>query len=220
MRWFQAIENRYSQRDAQFAGIDPMSQALTKLTFEGYLHLGEGSPKYELVNGILVEMMPPTLAHIRIAKFLERRFDHEIERMGQPWESYREVGQRTNEDSSRLPDVVVVTQADAVEVIDRSAIFETPVLLAVEVVSSNWQDDYLHKLAEYEALGISEYWIVAYLGLGAARYIGSPKVPTISIYNLVDGEYQVRLFRVGDRLSSRTFPQLDLAVDEFFSAGQ
>ncbi|MEM8805186.1 MAG: Uma2 family endonuclease [Cyanobacteria bacterium P01_G01_bin.38] len=197
-----------------------MIQALTKLTFDDYLRLGESPQKYELISGTLVEMTPPTLAHIRIAKFLERRFDHEIERAGQPWESYREVGQRTDVDSSRLPDVVVVTQADAAQIIDRSAIFETPVLLAVEVVSSNWQDDYLNKLAEYEALGIPEYWIVDYLALGAARYIGSPKVPTISVYHLVVEEYQVQLFRAGDRLSSVTFPQMDLTVDEIFAAGR
>jgi len=35
------------------------------------------------------------------------------------------------------------------------------------------------------------YWIVDYLALGAARYIGPPKRPTVSVYQLVDGEYQV-----------------------------
>jgi Uma2 family endonuclease len=40
------------------------------------------------------------------------------------------------------------------------------VRLVIEVVSTNWQDDYLIKLAEYEKLGIPEYWIVDYLGLG------------------------------------------------------
>ncbi|MEM9904266.1 MAG: Uma2 family endonuclease [Cyanobacteria bacterium P01_D01_bin.44] len=198
-----------------------MIQVLTKLTFEDYLRSGEGPQKYELISGTLVEMTPPTLAHIRIAKFLERRFDDEIGQIGQPWESYREVGQRTDQDSSRLPDVVVVTQADAAQIMDRSAIFETPVLLAVEVVSSNWQDDYLNKLAEYEALDIPEYWIVEhYLGLGAARYIGSPKVPTISVYRLIEEEYQVQLFRSGDRLRSATFPQMDLTIDEIFEAGR
>ena len=51
--------------------------------------------------------------------------------------------------------------------------------LVVEVVSTNWRTDYAHKLADYESLGIPEYWIVDYLGLGGKRYIGDPKQPTI-----------------------------------------
>ena len=72
---------------------------------------------------------------------------------------------------------------------------EEPIQLAVEVASTNWRDDYLYKLSEYESLGIAEYWIVDYLALGAARYIGSPKTPTVSIYSLVGEEYQLQQFR-------------------------
>ena len=32
--------------------------------------------------------------------------------------------------------------------------------LVIEVVSTNWRDDYGHKLVEYEAMGMEEYWIV------------------------------------------------------------
>ena len=34
--------------------------------------------------------------------------------------------------------------------------------LVIEIVSTDWQDDYLIKLAEYEKLAIPEYWIVDY----------------------------------------------------------
>jgi nicotinamidase-related amidase len=76
----------------------------------------------------------------------------------------------------------------------------------VEVVSTNWQNDYARKVEDYEALGISEYWIVDYLGLGGKRYIGSPKQPVITIYQLVEGTYQGQQFRKSDRLISQTFP--------------
>ncbi|MUL36975.1 hypothetical protein BWI75_11615 [Gloeocapsopsis sp. AAB1 = 1H9] len=56
------------------------------------------------------------------------------------------------------------------------ALTEPPPLLVVEIISTNWRDDYLKKLADYEVLGIPEYWIVDYLALGAARYIGTPKL--------------------------------------------
>jgi Uma2 family endonuclease len=43
-------------------------------------------------------------------------------------------------------------------------------------------------------MGIAEYWIVDFRALGARRFIGSPKTPTLSVYTLVDGEYQVSQF--------------------------
>jgi Uma2 family endonuclease len=94
------------------------------------------------------------------------------------------------------------------------------VRLIVEVVSTNWRDDYRYKLVDYEALGISEYWIADYLGLGGRRYIGNPKQPTFSVYQLIDGEYQVSQFRGSDRVVSPTFGQLNLSVQQIFSAGR
>ncbi len=41
-------------------------------------------------------------------------------------------------------------------------------------------------LAESQSLGIQEYWIVDYLGLGGRNFIGYPKQPTISVYYLID----------------------------------
>ncbi len=92
--------------------------------------------------------------------------------------------------------------------------------LVVEVVSTNWRDDYLDKAGDYEEIGIPEYWIVEhYLGLGGRRFIGNPKQPTISIYQLVESEYQVSQFRKGDRIISPTFPELNLTVQEILDAG-
>ncbi len=88
--------------------------------------------------------------------------------------------------------------------------------LVIEVVSTNWGYDYGHKLVDYEALGIAEYWIVDYLGLGGKRYIGDPKQPTISIYQLVDEEYQVQQFRSNDLLISSIFTDLNLTAQQIF----
>jgi Uma2 family endonuclease len=88
--------------------------------------------------------------------------------------------------------------------------------LVIEVVSTNWQDDYAHKLVDYERLGIAEYWIVDYLGLGGTRYIGSPKQPTLTVYHLLDGEYQGEQFRRGERVRSQVFPELNLTTDQIF----
>jgi Uma2 family endonuclease len=90
--------------------------------------------------------------------------------------------------------------------------------LIVEVVSTNWQDDYLTKLRDYEALGIPEYWIVDYLGLGGRLHLGYPKRPTLSIYQLVEGEYEVRRFQEGSKIESPSFAELNLTSDQIFQA--
>ena len=90
--------------------------------------------------------------------------------------------------------------------------------LVIEVVSTNWQDDYPQKVGEYEQMGIPEYWIVDYLGLGGRRFIGNPKQPTLSVYQLVDGEYQVTLFTGNSRIESLAFPELQLSAAEIFAA--
>lgn len=90
--------------------------------------------------------------------------------------------------------------------------------LAVEVVSTNWRDDYFLKFGEYEEIGIPEYWIVDYAALGGKRFIGNPKQPTISVYALVEGEYQVTQFRGNDRIQSPTLRELNLTAEQVFQA--
>ena len=91
--------------------------------------------------------------------------------------------------------------------------------LVIEVVSSNWRDDYYKKLADYEEMGIPEYWVVDYLALGGRKFIGNPKHPTISVYQLIDGEYQVSQFRESDRIQSPAFPELNLTPNQIFQVG-
>ncbi len=61
-------------------------------------------------------------------------------------------------------------------------------------------------------------WIVDYLALASKEYLNQPKVPTISIYLLNDGQDQVSQFRGSDRLISSTFPKLDLTVEQVVAA--
>ena len=58
-----------------------------------------------------------------------------------------------------------------------------------------------------------------YLGLGGRRFIGNPKQPTISIYRLIDGEYEVSQFRGNDNIESAAFPELNLTAQQIFQAG-
>ncbi|WP_333160148.1 MULTISPECIES: Uma2 family endonuclease [unclassified Microcoleus] len=96
---------------------------------------------------------------------------------------------------------------------------ENSIKLIIEIVSTNWRDDCAHKMIECEALSIPKYWIVDYLGLGCSRYIGYPKQPTLSVYQLVDGEYQIKLFRSEERIESAVFPELNLTAKQIFNGG-
>ncbi len=88
----------------------------------------------------------------------------------------------------------------------------------IEVVSQNWKDDYLTKVAEYEDLGILEYMIIDYAASGGIRFIGSPKQPTITIYQLDNGEYlPAKVFRDEERIESVLFPQIPLTAKQIFA---
>ncbi len=86
--------------------------------------------------------------------------------------------------------------------------------LVVEVVSTNWQDDYARKVEEYALLGVPEYWIVDYLGIGGIAFIGKPKQPTFTVCQLAGDSYIQQQFRLGEFILSPTFPSLKLQLDD------
>ena len=85
-------------------------------------------------------------------------------------------------------------------------------------MSTNWRDDYHDKFGDYEEMGIPEYWIVDYAGLGGRKFIGNPKQPTIFVCELVDGEYQMASFRGNDLIVSPTLSQLKLTAQQVFDS--
>ncbi|KKD39654.1 MAG: Uma2 family endonuclease [Limnoraphis robusta] len=181
--------------------------------------------RFELHDGEIVQMQP-TGTHEQVAGFLASKLSVYIERLNLPFFIPRQglIKAIDSDKSAYIPDVMVLDY-NALENESlwkkRSTITQgTSIKLAIEVVSTNWRDDYLMKLGEYEKLGIAEYWIVDYLGLGGRRYIGDPKQPTILVYHLVEGEYMVNLFRGQDILRSPTFPELNLTAEQIFSVGQ
>lgn len=200
-----------------------MTQALASpLSFQEFLEtIPEDGNRYELVNGEQVQLMA-TRAHDDVADFIYEAFRDEVKRDQLHYKVSRFASVKTRRDDGlvqgRTPDVSVIDKAVWTSDPKAYAALEEPIQLAVEVSSTNWRDDYLYKLAEYEALGITEYWIVDYLAVGATRYIGSPKTPTISVYSLENGEYQLRQFRGSDRIVSITFPALSLTAEAIFHA--
>lgn len=201
-----------------------MTQAAAKprVSFEEYIDFcAQTDERYELVRGELVKMTPPTWQHNKIAKFLERILDAAIEQAGYPWEAFRETGQRTEYDSSRLPDVTIVPTAAIEQFLNQTAVLTVAAPFVIEIVSpSSATEDYTDKLREYATLGIPEYWTVDHEGLGAAKYIGFPKAPTITVHALIEGRYEAKRFRGEDRIISPTFEGLELTANQVFAAKQ
>jgi Uma2 family endonuclease len=180
--------------------------------------------KYELHNGVIVEMPLGTGDHSDVTGFIASEINFEIRRLQLPYSIPGDyLLKPVRNDAGYQPDVFVLDRAQLTNeprwkkesIITMGA----SVRLAVEVVSTNWQDDYLVKVADYERLGIPEYWVVDYAALGGRRFIGNPKQPTISVYQLVDSEYQISQFRGNDLVESLAFPELRLTAEQIFRAG-
>jgi len=195
------------------------TQPKQMLSFEQFVkQLPDEEGRYELVNGEIVKILPIRL-HEDVADFLIKQFDREVDRLPL---NYRVSGRfmlRTltpnGKEQGRHPDVTLVDKTLwQSQPFAYSALTEPPQLV-VEVVSTNWEDDYIDKLDEYQRLGISEYWIVDYLALGSRNYLGNPKEPTVFVYLLDEnGVYQMTAYRGTERIISRTFPELALTAEQ------
>lgn len=194
-----------------------------KLTFEQFIkELPNDDGRYELINGQILRILA-TRQHEDVADFIQRKFDRESERLNLNYRISNRITIRTitadGTQQGRRPDVSVVDKT--VWEANRAAYSALldPLLIAVEVVSTNWEDDYVDKLDEYKRLGFSEYWIVDYLALASRNYLGNPKVPTVFVYLLDEnGNYQVNAYRGSDKIVSRAFPELDLTAEQIFQA--
>ena len=193
------------------------TQSKQKLTFEQFLQQYPDNDRYELVDGEIVRILA-TRQHDDIADFIADLMKAEVNRLKLNYKISDKIMIATltknGKEQGRFPDVSVVNLD--VWRANRSAYsaLREPLQLAVEVVSTNWEDDYIDKLDEYQRLGIFEYWIVDYLAIGSRDYLGNPKIPTVFVYQLNAGVYQVTAFRGSEKIISSTFPELELTVDE------
>ncbi len=183
------------------------------LTFQEYLEYeGEPDVLYELFRGQLIPMSAAMHLHTNICKFLiyklQRYFaDQNLDLVA----NSLATGVRTEENSSRIPDVVVCSQAVWAQVLHRDGAgvldFAEKPILVVEVTSSNARDDYVIKRSEYEIAEIPEYWIV------------DPKNKRVRVFanpSRVEG-YSFVDFTAKQSIISGQFEQLVLSVKELLA---
>ncbi|WP_193200179.1 Uma2 family endonuclease [Nostoc sp. MG11] len=203
-------------------------QTATKVvTFEEFIqwYPENSQVRYELHNGVIIEMTPPVGKHEEIKGFLTTKLVIEYSQLNLPYFIPNQAIVKPFEgESGYLPDVLILNRpclaSESLWKKSSTVTQGSSIPLVIEIVSQNWRDDYYKKLADYEEMGIPEYWIVDYAALGARKFIGDPKIPSLSLYELVDGEYQVSQFRANDCIISPTFPDLKMTANQVFQAGE
>ena len=195
------------------------------LSFDEFLARHGGDNRYELIDGEVFDL-EPTGSHEEVVAFISAKICVQIDAIGLPWCVFqRGLLRPSNVGMTAFrPDVAVV---DRDELVKEPLWSEQSILtlgssikFVAEVVSSNWQNDYARKVEDYAVLGISEYWIADYAGLGGTRHIGKPKQPTLSVCRLVDGEYEIQQFRGNQTIVSPTFPGLKLTAEQVLKVGR
>jgi len=195
------------------------------LSFDEFLVQYGGDNRYELIDGEVFDL-EPTGQHEEVAAFITAKICVQVEGTGLPWFVLQRGLLRPSNAAMTAfrPDVAVVDRDELIKEpfwSDQSILtLGSSIKFVAEVVSSNWQNDYARKVEDYAVLGIPEYWIADYAGLGGTRHIGKPKQPTLSICSLVDEEYEIQQLRGREMIVSPTFPELRLTAEQVLSANR
>jgi Uma2 family endonuclease len=188
-----------------------------RMSLEEYLSYDDGTEtRYELVDGVLVEMGAENPLNPIIAAFLMFLFAD----LGIPRENLvigHQVGVSSSKATARQPDLIVHTNESRAAILDDGKILRagrsTP-MLVVEVVSNSAKDkksrdrDYEEKPKEYAERGIPEYWLI------------DPDRAWLKVGTLVDGAYEFQDFIGNQVIQSPTFPGLTLTAAQVLSAGR
>jgi Uma2 family endonuclease len=188
-----------------------------RMSIEEYLTYDDGTDtRYELVDGVLVEMgaenpLNPRITSLLFAVFLGMGISYQRIIIG------HQVGVSSTKATARQPDLIIHSEASDAAITADGKILragEAAPLLVVEVASNSlndrksYQRDYEEKPVEYAERGIPEYWII------------DPDRVIVKIGTLIDGAYQFQDFTGNDSILSPSFPSLNLTAAQVLSAGR
>lgn len=136
-------------------------------------------PRCELIDGKL-RCLEPKGPHESVAGKLAGYLYGEILQSGLQWTGSKTclIQPPTTAATALRPDVIVLNEErlQAEPLWQREPVITSgdAIELVVEVVSTNWQDDYARKVEEYALLQIPEYWIADFAGLAESRLSANP----------------------------------------------
>jgi Uma2 family endonuclease len=184
-----------------------VTTTLKSYSFEEYCHYDDNTDnRYELVDGHLEIMTPPSFRHLLIADKLKEILNQAIKEKHKSLICLPELGVRTGWKKSRIVDLAVISRSQIINSLEKTAICEIPPLLAIEIVSpDSIQRDYRYKRSEYAAVGIAEYWIV------------DPLEQKITVLTFNEGLYDEQIFLEETAIASRQFAELKITVNEILT---
>lgn len=196
-----------------------MTQAKPRFnSLEEYLTYDDGTDtRYELVDGVLVDMGSEKRLNEKIAIWLLSQFLQvvSIDLIARG----TQIAVQSRTVTARNPDLMILTEELDQVLSQRSQsliTLEMPApMLIVEVVSpgepgsQNYERDYIEKRKEYASRGISEYWLI------------DPVREVVIVLYLEGEQYsEIGRFRNDACISSRTFPELNLTAAQILNAGR
>jgi Uma2 family endonuclease len=193
--------------------------AQRRMTLEEFLAYDDGTDtRYELVDGVLVEMGAESTINTRIASYLHGMFIFLLGLSSDLVAFKQKIQVSSSYVSARDPDLIIHTEASdlAIDGLSEACLKlnDPNPAIVIEVVSpgnensDNYQRDYEQKPVEYADRGIPEMWMI------------DPERSVVLIGTLTDGAYQFQEFRGGDAVISPTFPALKLTAIEILKRGR
>ena len=152
--------------DANYHGV--------RMTAEEFRKLPESPLHYELIDGVAIVSPSPTFWHQKIVFEIQRQLDDFL-REHPLGDFAAEIDVTTSSLATYRPDVVYISREKAAEIGDRIDCIPD---IVVEVVSPGSRGvDAGSKFRDYEASGITEYWLI------------DPQLGRMQFFVLEDGKY-------------------------------
>ena len=181
-----------------------VQQAEKLYTVDDYLARPDEYPRYELLEGEMVEMVSPTTRHQRILQRLFRVLDQHCATHGLGEVFVAPLDVILSRNVVVQPDILFISKARQAELIGER-ITGAPDLV-IEILSpATSARDFNQKRKLYARHGVKEYWIV------------DPDDETIEVQRLQGNVFStIALFEKGQTLTSPMFEGLNVDVGQVF----
>lgn len=181
------------------------------MSYEDYLREGETNWRYDIIDGVRVNMPSPTPYHQKLAQRITHLLeDYEaVTGRGVTLAAPCDVRISLFPLRTRQPDVMFVSFARlGGQPLTAPPPLESAPELVVEVISdSDRQRVLAAKIADFISIGVDECWTV------------QPDDRTVTVFRLAaDGPEEVATYREGETVVSETLPDLALNVRDIFNA--
>ena len=184
---------------SQHFGIDA-----SVLTYEDYRKTPDDQ-RYELLDGVLVVLPTPNIAHQRVLGDLSFAL-HDFVREKRVGAAFLRMAVVLSDTNVVEPDITFVSES-RMDIVETDNIRGAPDLV-VEIISpSNPERDVVRKRDIYARHGVGEYWIA------------DPDARSIRVMTLEGSTYSIiGEYGVGDKLTSPILKGLRLGVEGVFAA--